>query len=111
MEILFYLFIFLIISSIPLLIHYLKKPNHSASMKDLYAEGLDMLVIGKRKSAYRIFKTIIQQDSNNIKAYLHLGQVVREGGNPKKALEIHKNLLHRKSLNNYDKIQLYKNIS
>jgi len=111
MEILFYLFIFLIISSIPLLIHYFKKPNYTASIKDLYAEGLDMLVVGKRKTAYRIFKKIIQQDSNNIKAYLHLGQVVREGGNPKKALEIHQNLLHRKNLNNYDKIQLYKNIS
>ena len=80
-------------------------------MKDLYAEGLDMLVIGKRKSAYKIFKKIIQHDSNNVKAYLHLGQVVREGGNPKKALEIHQNLLHRKNLNNYDKIQLYKNIA
>ena len=111
MEILIYLFIVLIISSIPLLIYYLKKPNHNTSMKDLYAEGLDMLVIGKRKSAYRIFKKIIQQDSNNIKAYLHLGQVVREGGNSKKALDIHKNLLHRKNLNNYDKIQLYKNIA
>ena len=59
MEILIYLFIVLIISSIPLLIYYLKKPNHNASMKDLYAEGLDMLVIGKRKLAYRIFKKII----------------------------------------------------
>ena len=77
----------------------------------MYAEGLDMLVIGKRKSAYKIFKTIIQQDSNNVKAYLHLGQVVREGGNPKKALEIHQSLLHRKNLNNYDKIQLYKNLA
>ena len=80
-------------------------------MKDLYAEGLDMLVVGKRKSAYKIFKKIIQHDSNNVKAYLHLGQVVREGGNPQKALEIHQNLLHRKNLNNYDKIQLYKNIA
>ena len=62
MEILFYLFIFLIISSIPLLIYYLKNPNRNASIKDLYAEGLDMLVIGKRKSAYKIFKIIIQQD-------------------------------------------------
>ena len=111
MEIIIYLFIFLIISSIPILIHYLKKPDQRSSIKDLYSEGLDMLVIGKRKTAYRIFKKIIQQDSNNIKAYLHLGQVVREGGNAQKALEIHQNLLHRKSLNNYDKIQLYKNIS
>ena len=111
MEILFYLVVILIITSIPLFIHYLKKPDYNSSIKDLYAEGLDMLVAGKRKAAYKNFKTIIEQDSDNIKAYLHLGQVVREGGNPRKALEIHQNLLHRKNLNKYDKIQLYKNIS
>ncbi len=111
MEIIFYLVIFSIIGSIPILIHYFKKPNHSDSIKNLYAEGLDMLVVGKRKSAYKIFKSIINQDSSNIKAYLHLGQVVREGGNAKKALEIHKNLMHRKTINSYDKIQLYKNIA
>jgi len=111
MEIIFYLFLILIIVSIPLTLHYLKKPNHNASIKDLYAEGLDMLVMGKRKKAYKNFKLIIEKDSNNIKAYLYLGQVVRDGGNPKKALEIHKSLLHRKDINNYDKVELYKNLS
>ena len=111
MEIIFYLFLIVIIVSIPATLHYLKKPNHSASIKDLYAEGLDMLVMGKRKKAYKNFKLIIEKDSNNIKAYLYLGQVVRDGGNPKKALEIHKSLLHRKDINNYDKVELYKNLS
>ena len=110
MEIIFYLFIIIIIGSIPLIIYFLKKPDSNSSLKDLYAEGLDMLGVGKRKSAYKIFKNIIKQDSNNVKAYLHLGQVVREGGNAKKALEIHKNLMHRKTINSYDKIQLYKNL-
>ena len=111
MEIIFYLFLILIIVSIPLTLHYLKKPNHNASIKDLYAEGLDMLVMGKRKKAYKNFKLIIEKDSNNIKAYLYLGQVVRDGGNPKKALEIHQPLLHRQDINNYDKVELYKNLS
>ncbi len=111
MEIIFYLFLILIIVSVPLILHYLKKPNHSASIKDLYAEGLDMLIMGKRKKAYKSFKLIIEKDSNNIKAYLYLGQVVRDGGNPKKALDIHQPLLYRKDLNNYDKVELYKNIS
>ena len=111
MEIIFYLFLIVIIVSIPATLHYLKKPNHSASIKDLYAEGLDMLIMGKRKKAYKNFKLIIEKDSNNVKAYLYLGQVVRDGGNPKKALDIHQPLLYRKDLNNYDKVELYKNIS
>ena len=111
MEIIFYLFLILIIVSIPLTLHYLKKPNHNASIKTLYAEGLDMLIMGKRKKAYKNFKLIIEKDSNNIKAYLYLGQVVRDGGNPNKALEIHQPLLYRKDINNYDKVELYKNLS
>ncbi len=70
-----------------------------------------MLVMGKRKVAYKNFKSIIDKDSSNIKAYLYLGQVLREGGNSKKALDVHRNLIHRKDINSYDKIQLYKNIS
>ena len=65
-----------------------KNPNKIESIKDLYAEGLDMMVSGKRKSAYRNFKTIINRDSNNVRAYLHLGQVLRESGKIKNALKI-----------------------
>ena len=79
--------------------------------KDLYAEGLDLLIAGKRKAAYKNFKNIIDNDSGNIKAYLRLGQVLREGGNSKQALKIHKGLIHRKKLNNYDKIELHKNLA
>ena len=62
MEIIFYLFLIVIIVSIPLTLHYLKKPNHDASIKDLYAEGLDMLIMCKRKKAYKKFKLIIEKD-------------------------------------------------
>ena len=111
MEILFYFLIIIIIVSVPLSLYFFRNPNKNESLKDLYAEGLDMLVMGRRKVAYKNFKSIIEKDSGNIKAYLYLGQVIREGGNPKKALKIHKNLLHREDINSYDRIQLYKNIS
>jgi len=111
MEIIFYLFIVLVICGIIFSLYYFQIPTKKTSLRDLYAEGLDMLIAGKRNSAYRNFKSIIEQDSNNIKAYLYLGQVVREGGNANKALEIHKNLLLRNKLSNYDKIELYKNLS
>ena len=111
MEVLFYLLVIIIIISVPISLYFFRNPNKNESLKDLYAEGLDMLVMGKRKVAYKNFKSIIEKDSSNIKAYLYLGQVIREGGNPRKALEVHQNLVHRKKINNYDKIQLYKNLS
>ena len=111
MEVLFYLLIIIIIISVPLSLYFFRNPNKNESLKDLYAEGLDMLVMGRRKVAYKNFKSIIDKDSTNIKAYLYLGQVIREGGNPKKALEVHSNLLHRQDIKSYDRIQLYKNMS
>ena len=87
------------------------RPSSKAKVKDLYAEGLDLLIAGKRKAAYQNFKDIIDKDSENIKAYLRLGQVLREGGNPVQALKIHKGLLYRKKLNPYDKLELHKNLA
>ena len=46
---------------------YQFKPNKKSNIKELYAEGLDMLVSGKRQAAYKNFKEIVDKDSNNIK--------------------------------------------
>ena len=51
MEIVFYLFIFLVIGSIIFSLYFFQIPTKKTSLKDLYAEGLDMLVAGKRNSA------------------------------------------------------------
>ena len=87
------------------------KPRRKSKVKDLYAEGLDLLITGRRKSAYKNFKDIIQKDSDNIKAYLRLGQVLREGGNPVQALKIHRGLMYRRNLTHYEQIELHKNLA
>lgn len=87
------------------------KPHKVNNIREMYAEGLDMLVSGKRIAAYKNFKSIINEDSNNIKAYLRLGQILREGGNAIKALKIHKSLILRKKITNYEKIELHKNMA
>ena len=87
------------------------KPRSKEKVKDLYAEGLDLLIAGKRKAAYQNFKDIIDKDSENIKAYLRLGQVLREGGNPLQALKIHKGLQYRKNMNRYENLELHKNLA
>ena len=83
------------------------RPSNKKNIKELYAEGLDMLVSGKHQSAYKNFKYIVEKDSNNIKAYIRLGQVLREGGNILKAIKIHKNLLIRKNITSYELDILY----
>ena len=87
------------------------KPSNKTRVKDLYSEGLDMMVLGQLHSAYNCFKTIIQDDTDNIPAYLKLGQVVREGNKPQQALKIHKSLTLRKKMSIYEKMELHKNLS
>ena len=87
------------------------KPKLKADIKDLYSEGLDLMVDGYKQGAYENFKKIISQDTSNVKAYIKLGQVIREGGNPQNALKIHTQLIFRKNLRYYEKKEHYKNIT
>ena len=87
------------------------KTKTKAGLKDLYLEGLDFMMSGHRQKAYRNFKRIIDSDSNNFRAYLRLGQVTREGGNPTAAIKIHRSLLVRENITNNEKIELYKNLA
>ena len=106
------LYIFILFILIFLLFYfYLKRNNSQSSIKHLYSEALDMLLSGRKKSAYKIFKEVVALDSDNIKAYIYIGQILRETNNINKALSIHKNLLLRENKTTYETIQIYKNLS
>ena len=108
-----YLIVILCFCAIGFLFFYIfrLKPSRETGTKELYSEGLDMMINGMQRSAYNNFKKIVDMDTNNIKAYLRLGQVLRESGNATNALKIHKGLTIRQNLSSYDKLELYKNIS
>ena len=93
--------ILLLILAVFLFINFDYNSKYKKTDKDLYYEALDQLLIGKLKEAYATLRALIKNDTNNVKAYLKLGQVLREIGNPEKALKVHKNLLIRKDLNSY----------
>ena len=107
------IFILLVLVVLSAIIFYIIKfkPIYSSKVKDLYAEGLDLMITGRRRAAYKNFKDIIQKDSDNIKAYLRLGQVLREGGNHAQAIKIHRSLIHRRILSQYEKVELHKNLA
>ena len=103
--------IILVILSIFLFINFDYKSKYKKSEKDLYYEALDLLLLGKLKEAYATLLALIKNDTENVKAYLKLGQVLREIGKPDKALKVHRSLLIRRDLTNYEKIELYKSIA
>jgi lipopolysaccharide biosynthesis regulator YciM len=62
-----------------------------------YQRGLHALLAGRRDEALEAFADTVQQDSSNIDAYIHLGNLLRERGEAERALELHKKLIARAS--------------
>ena len=103
--------IIVVILSVFIFINFDYSKKYKKSEKDLYYEALDLLITGKLKEAYQTLLALIKNDTNNVKAYLKLGEVLREIGKPDRALKVHKSLEIRKDLTSYERIELFKNIS
>ncbi|MEW5994737.1 MAG: tetratricopeptide repeat protein, partial [Candidatus Zixiibacteriota bacterium] len=64
-----------------------KKP-----LSSLYVEALRDLLDGKRVAAFSKLRQVVTEDSNNLDAYLRLGQILRENKKPDRALQVHRDL-------------------
>jgi len=60
-----------------------------------YARALDCLIAGDRPGAMGFLKHVVQADSHNVDAYVRLGNLLRDGGEVEKALQIHRDLTVR----------------
>jgi lipopolysaccharide biosynthesis regulator YciM len=63
-----------------------------------YIEALHLLLDGKQAEAVEKLKKTIREDTDNIMAYIKLGDMFREQGDPVRAAKIHRNLLIRGDL-------------
>ena len=61
-----------------------KKPR----INSLYTDALNAMVNGDLSSAIGLLKQVVKQDSNHVRAYLQLGNILRKD-NPEQALKIH----------------------
>ena len=60
-----------------------------------YRYGLDSLLRGNSDEALRAFTETVEIDSDNVDAYLHIGNLLRERGEPARALRVHRELTVR----------------
>lgn len=63
-----------------------------------YAEGLNLLLAGKKEDALKKFRETVTKDSRNIDAYLKIGDILRETGQVDRAINVHKYLTVRSGL-------------
>jgi len=78
-----------------------KRPDSS-----LYVESLRDLLDGYKEKAFGKLRQVVAEDSNNIDAYLRLGQILREHNRADRALQVHKDLTLRIGLSNEQKSQI-----
>lgn len=78
-----------------------KKPDSS-----LYVESLRDLLDGYKERAFGKLRQVVAEDSNNIDAYLRLGQILREHKRADRALQVHKDLTLRTGLSTGQKGQI-----
>ena len=65
-----------------------------------YIDGLRAIIAGNDKNAFVKLKQAVADDTDNIDAYLKLGDLFRNSGHLDKAIQVHRELLLRKNLDN-----------
>ena len=73
------------------------RSNKSVSTDVLYSDALNAILKGDNKEAVKLLKQVVNQDSDNIGAYLQLGNLLRSV-NPQQASKIHQSLTVRPKL-------------
>ena len=69
----------------------------------VYVEALRDLLDGREESAFSKLRLAVAEDSENLDAYLRLGQLLRDYGKPERALQVHKDLTLRGGLKPFQK--------
>lgn len=77
----------------------------------VYIESLQDLLNGREEAAFAKLRQVVSEDSDNVDAYLRLGSILREHGQPQRALQVHKNLTLRSSLPVIDKVEVLKQLT
>ena len=87
------------------LFHRKKNPNI------LYTEALEALLQGNSDDAFEKLRELIREDTENVSAYLRLGDIFRQRSQASQAIKIHRSLTFRRSLSVAMKIDIYTSLA
>jgi lipopolysaccharide biosynthesis regulator YciM len=76
-----------------------------------YLEALKALVAGEDKIAFQRFKQVVTEDTNNVDAYLKLGDLFRKKEQLDKALQVHNELTLRYGLSDEVRVEILKSLA
>ena len=89
-----------------------RQVNRAASRPEsAYTKGLTAMIEGNRREALRHLKQAVQFDSENLDAYIRMGDLLRESGRAKQALSVHRDLTVRPRLTDHDRARILESLS
>jgi len=80
-----------------------KKPKTDT----LFTEALNAMVLGDKRQAIRLLRDVVKQDSDHVRAYLQLGNIMRDD-HPQQAIKIHQSLTIRPNLSSELKVDIHR---
>jgi lipopolysaccharide biosynthesis regulator YciM len=84
-----------------------RRRKTDSSSLEAYIDGLRYMVAGDNQAAFVKLRQAVDQDTENVDAYLKMGDLFREKGMVDRALQIHRELTLRRDINS----ELSKNIN
>lgn len=75
-----------------------------------YAAGLNYLVSGETNLALEKLKSTVRKDTDNIDAYIKIGDILRENGKVDQAIKVHRDLTARTSLSLADQLLILRSL-
>ena len=105
----YYIFFFLAFVICAFILNYFfpfktKKQQHSNS---LFTDALNAMVRGDQSKAINLLKQVVKQDSDHVRAYLQLGNIINND-NPEQAIKIHQSLTVRPNLSNDIRVDIHR---
>ena len=77
----------------------------------LYTEALECLLQGETNDAFTKLRELVREDTENVQAYLKLGDIFRERSQTDQAIKIHQSLTFRKRLSSAVKREIYTSLA
>ncbi len=106
------IFLLAVIALILILFFYDRyKKDKKARDPALYIDGLKAMLDGYEEAAFGKFRQVVAEESDNIDAYIRIGNILQKYGKPDKALQVHKDLTLRHGLSTDEKKLILKSLA
>ena len=89
---------------------YFHKSDRKPKSDSLFTDALNAMIKGDRNTAIRHLRDVVKQDSNHIRAYLQLGNILRDD-HPHQATKIHQSLTVRPNLSTDLKVDIHQSLA